>query len=112
VTCADKFERVGYELVPKPNPVTKDQIPAMGYFAANVDSRCDSMKDYMQLWAYTFTHHKIVVLVDVASYMLQPVDELYDAMLLPYWVDPKSVRLMGQHCSNAHNSNNVCQSQN
>jgi hypothetical protein len=82
VTCADKFERVGYELVPKPNPVTKDQIPAMGYFAANVDSRCDSMKDYMQLWAYTFTHHKIVVLVDVASYMLQPVDELYDAMLL------------------------------
>jgi hypothetical protein len=83
VDCARKYQRIGYEVIVKPSPVTKDQlIPGLTYFNANVEARCHSLKDYTILWAYTLTQHEIVVLVDVASYMIKPVDELFDAMLL------------------------------
>lgn len=84
VACAEMYQRVGYEIIVKPSPVKKDQLypDVSTYFHSNVETRCNQLKDYTSLWAYTLTTHPIVVLVDVASYMIQPVDELYTAMLL------------------------------
>ena len=85
IACAEMYQRVGYEIIVKPSPVTLDQLypDVSTYFRSNVGTRCNQMKDYTSLWAYTLTTHPIVVLVDVSSYMIQPVDELYTAMLLP-----------------------------
>ena len=39
------------------------------------------VQEYMKLWIYTLHHHKMAIYLDLDTLLLQPLDELWDAML-------------------------------
>jgi len=81
VGCATNYANIGYEIFVRDSPVRLDEI-APGHYANNVNSRCP-LADFLSLYAFTLLDHEIVVLMDVKSMVIQPLDELYDAMLYP-----------------------------
>jgi hypothetical protein len=79
--CAEKYSKVGDEILVRESPVQISEIEP-GYYANNVDRRCP-LADFLSLYACTLTDHDIVVLTDVKSMAIQPMDELFDAILYP-----------------------------
>jgi hypothetical protein len=78
---ADHLRRLGYIPIIKPTPVDISQLPE-GYYKSHVENEnCCGSKEFIKLYAYTLTDHPIVVHWDLDTAVLQPMDDLYDAML-------------------------------
>ena len=73
------LQSLGYRVEVKGEPVG---IAAVSdpYLASNVESDV-GIRDLMKLHAYTLTQHKVVVLIDFTTALLQPLDDAIDDLL-------------------------------
>jgi len=74
-------ERIGY--IPKvvDTPVSLDELPE-GWYRRHVEGEnCCGSSEFIKLYAYTLIDHPIFVHWDLDVAVLQPMDDLFDAML-------------------------------
>lgn len=78
------LQRLGYITLVRDTPVNISSIPQSSWYRTHVeDENCCGSKEFVKLYAYTLTNHPIVVHWDLDVAVLQPLDDLYDAMLYP-----------------------------
>jgi len=81
----DQYDRVavlqslGYRVEVKGEPVGIEDV-SDPYLSANVQSDV-GIRDLMKLHAYTLTRHKVVVLIDFNTMLLQPLDDAVDDLV-------------------------------
>jgi len=85
-SCADHakvLERLGYEIMVRDHPIKKDDIK--GEFLRNhiEAENCCGSAEFIKLYAYHLTNHPIAVHWDMDVAILQPLDDIYDAMIYP-----------------------------
>lgn len=78
--CIENLAKLGYEILLKDNPIHPHHIRKDGFLKFNLPT---SAKDYIKLYAYTLVDYPIVVLLEPATFLLNPLDELFDSMLEP-----------------------------
>jgi len=80
----DLLQRLGYIPIIVSTPVPLHTI-VNDWYRNHVESEnCCGSKEFIKLYAYTLTHHPIVVHWDLDVAVLQPMDDLFDAMLYPH----------------------------
>ena len=84
--CLDHIpllKRLGYTPLVRDTPVNISDIqPITSWYRNHVEGEnCCGSKEFIKLYAYTLTDHPIVVHWDLDVLVLQPLDDLYDAML-------------------------------
>jgi len=93
--CLDTLKKLGYELLIRDTPVDVTKIKGQFLREHIVKSGCCQEKELIKLWAYTIIDHPIVVHLDIDTLILQPFDELYDAMLYgPTTSNMEKIKLM------------------
>ncbi|KAL7530911.1 hypothetical protein ACHAWF_003556 [Thalassiosira exigua] len=82
--CSHMLEDLGYEVILKDSPVQISEIRGE-YLRKNVHKEwCCGADEFVKLYAYTIEQHPIVVHTDIDFMYHQPMDSLFDAMLLPH----------------------------
>jgi hypothetical protein len=72
---------LGYTVLVKPAPVLVEEIQD-GWYKNHVENEnCCGSAEFIKLYAYELTDHEIVVHWDMDVALLQPMDDLFDAML-------------------------------
>jgi len=79
--CSKPFEKLGYEVLVKEVPINVSEIEGTFLREHVYKSGCCGDKEFLKLYAYTLMDFPIVVHLDLDSLILQPLDELFDAML-------------------------------
>lgn len=85
-SCAEhakSLERLGYKILVKDHPVKKEDIKGEWLRNHIEGENCCGSAEFIKLYAYHLTDHPIVVHWDMDVAVLQPLDDLYDAMLYP-----------------------------
>lgn len=81
--CSHILTDLGYEVLLKDSPVDISEIQG-DYLRKNVHKEwCCGADEFVKLYAYTIEEHPIVVHTDIDFMFYQPMDDIYDAMLLP-----------------------------
>eukprot|EP00984_Skeletonema_dohrnii_P010069 scaffold3901_cov67-Skeletonema_dohrnii-CCMP3373.AAC.1 len=80
---AKSLERLGYQILVKDHPVKKEDIKGEWLRNHIEAENCCGSAEFIKLYAYHLTDHPIVVHWDMDVAILQPLDDLYDAMLYP-----------------------------
>jgi len=81
--CSHILSDLGYEVILKDSPVNIADIKGE-YLRKNVHKEwCCGADEFIKLYAYTINQHTIVVHTDIDFMYYQPMDDVYDAMLLP-----------------------------
>mmetsp|Transcript_12208 Transcript_12208/g.18339 ORF Transcript_12208/g.18339 Transcript_12208/m.18339 type:complete len:516 (+) Transcript_12208:50-1597(+) len=80
---AKSLERLGYQILVKDHPVKKEDIKGEWLRNHIEGENCCGSAEFIKLYAYHLTDHPIVVHWDMDVAILQPLDDLYDAMLYP-----------------------------
>ena len=84
LTHVPLLERLGYIPLVKDTPVNISDIPESSWYRNHVEQEnCCGSKEFIKLYAYTLMNHPIVIHWDLDVLVLQPLDDLYDAMLHP-----------------------------
>jgi hypothetical protein len=74
---------LGYEIIVKDSPVQAEEIRGE-YLRKHIHKEwCCGSDEFVKLLAYTILDHPIVVHTDIDFMYVKPMDDLYDAMLLP-----------------------------
>jgi hypothetical protein len=80
--CADSLSSLGYKVL------IKDQLPFQvqdiqhGGLRAMIETKgCCGSKEFLKLYAYSLEDHPVAVHLDTDVVVLQPLDDLFDAML-------------------------------
>ena len=82
--CSHILSDLGYEVLLKESPVQISEIRGE-YLRKNVHKEwCCGADEFVKLYAYTIGQHPIVVHTDIDFMYYQPMDTLFDAMLLPH----------------------------
>ncbi|KAL9189634.1 hypothetical protein ACHAXT_009309 [Thalassiosira profunda] len=82
--CSHILSDLGYEVLIKDSPVQISEIKGE-YLRKNVHKEwCCGADEFVKLYAYTIDEHPIVVHTDIDFMYYQPMDSLFDAMLLPH----------------------------
>jgi hypothetical protein len=81
ISCSSIFTSLGYQTIITETPVNVSDIRGDFLRERVVKSGCCGEKEYIKLYSYTLTHFPIVVHLDLDSLVLQPLDELFNAML-------------------------------
>ena len=82
IKCSAQLKDIGYEILIRDIPIPVKDIEGE-YLRTRVESNgCCGEKEFIKLWAYTLTQHPIVVHMDLDTMVLQPMDDLFDGMLL------------------------------
>ena len=81
--CSSRnLEALGFEVLVRDIPVPLTEIKG-DYLRNKLPSTgCCGEKEFVKLHAYNLTNHPAVVHIDLDALILQPLDELFDAMLL------------------------------
>lgn len=78
---AGALDRLGYTSLVRPSPVLLDEIQP-GWYRDHVEAEnCCGSAEFVKLYAYTLTEHPLHVHWDMDVAVLQPMDDLFDAML-------------------------------
>jgi alpha-N-acetylglucosamine transferase len=78
---AQLLSRLGYKSLVRPSPVLWEDIEP-GWYKDHVEGEnCCGSAEFIKLYAYTLTDYPIVVHWDLDVALLQPMDDLFDAML-------------------------------
>lgn len=81
--CSHILSDLGYTVLIKDSPVQISEIKG-DYLRKNVHKEwCCGADEFVKLYAYTIENHPIVVHTDIDFMYFQPMDDVYDAMLLP-----------------------------
>jgi len=83
VECSvDAMRRLGYKVLVRNTPFDDKDI-RKEFLREHIDgASCCGRKEFIKLYAYTLTNHPIAVILDLDVLILQPLDDLFDAMLL------------------------------
>jgi len=79
--CSQQLSDIGYTILVKDTPVAVSDIRGDFLREHVPQNGCCGEKEFIKLHAYTLTNHPIVVHLDLDTMILQPMDELFDAML-------------------------------
>lgn len=79
--CLDPFYKLGYDIRIKDVPIDVTQIKGDFLREHVIKSGCCGDKEFLKLYAYTLVECPIVVHLDLDSLVVQPLDDLFDAML-------------------------------
>lgn len=79
--CLEPFYKLGYEVHIKEVPIDAKQIKGDFLREHVVKSGCCGDKEFLKLYSYTLVDYPIVVQLDLDSLIVQPLDDLFDAML-------------------------------
>jgi len=77
------LERLGYIVELKDNPLPLDQIKGEWYRTHVEGEMCCGFDEFIKLHAYTLTNYPVFVHLDMDVILLQPLDDLFDAIILP-----------------------------
>eukprot|EP00591_Stephanopyxis_turris_P007307 CAMPEP_0195527096 /NCGR_PEP_ID=MMETSP0794_2-20130614/28550_1 /TAXON_ID=515487 /ORGANISM="Stephanopyxis turris, Strain CCMP 815" /LENGTH=490 /DNA_ID=CAMNT_0040657927 /DNA_START=227 /DNA_END=1699 /DNA_ORIENTATION=+ len=78
---APALETLGYTALVRDTPVKLEEMKGE-YFRTHVENEnCCGSAEFIKLYAYLILDHPIVVHLDMDYAILQPMDQLYDAML-------------------------------
>mmetsp|Transcript_8689 Transcript_8689/g.12825 ORF Transcript_8689/g.12825 Transcript_8689/m.12825 type:complete len:481 (+) Transcript_8689:110-1552(+) len=80
-SCSKVLKDAGYEILIRETPINVDDIKGDFLREKVVTNGCCGEKEYNKLWAYTMKDHPIAVHLDLDTLVLQPMDDLFDAML-------------------------------
>eukprot|EP00555_Chaetoceros_dichaeta_P010586 CAMPEP_0198257998 /NCGR_PEP_ID=MMETSP1447-20131203/7527_1 /TAXON_ID=420782 /ORGANISM="Chaetoceros dichaeta, Strain CCMP1751" /LENGTH=351 /DNA_ID=CAMNT_0043945015 /DNA_START=160 /DNA_END=1212 /DNA_ORIENTATION=+ len=80
--CIEPFVKMGYNVLIKDTPINASEIKTDFFRRHVVKTGCCGDKEFLKLYAYTLTDYPIVVHLDLDSLIIQPLDDLFDAMLL------------------------------
>jgi hypothetical protein len=81
MSCGAALADVGYTLLERPTLVAVKDIRG-DYLRENIEkSGCCGEKELIKLEAYTLVHHPIVVLLDLDTLVMKPLDSIFDLML-------------------------------
>lgn len=76
------LKRLGYIPVVKTSPINISSITTNDWYRTHVEGEnCCGSAEFLKLYAYTLTQHPVVVHWDLDVAVLQPLDDLFDAML-------------------------------
>ena len=79
--CASTIKKVGYTTLIRNTPFDADDIQGK-FLREHIDgASCCGRKEYIKLYAYTLIQHPVAVVLDLDSLILQPLDNLFDALL-------------------------------
>lgn len=78
---APLLENLGYKILIRDDPVKLEDIVNPDYKMRVPNENCCGIKEFIKLHAYELFDHPISVHWDMDVAILQPLDELYDAML-------------------------------
>mmetsp|Transcript_20364 Transcript_20364/g.31878 ORF Transcript_20364/g.31878 Transcript_20364/m.31878 type:complete len:494 (-) Transcript_20364:1778-3259(-) len=83
-SCSHLLGDLGYHIIVKDSPVQTSEIRG-DYLRKNVHREwCCGADEFVKLFAYTIHDHPIVVHTDIDFMYVKPMDDLFDAMLLPH----------------------------
>ena len=80
--CMEPFVKLEYEIHIKNTPIDPSQIKTEFLRERVVKTGCCGEKEFLKLHAYTLVNYEIVVHLDLDSLILQPLDDLFNSMLL------------------------------
>mmetsp|Transcript_15179 Transcript_15179/g.18479 ORF Transcript_15179/g.18479 Transcript_15179/m.18479 type:complete len:460 (-) Transcript_15179:60-1439(-) len=80
--CMGLLEKLGYDVMIKETPIKISEIKGKFLREHVGKSGCCGDKEFLKLYAYTILDYPIVVHLDLDSLILQPLDDLFDSMLL------------------------------
>jgi len=81
--CSHVLSDLGYEVLLRDAPVAASEIRGE-YLRNNVHKEwCCGSDEFVKLYAYTINSHPIVVHTDIDFMYHRPMDDVYDAMLMP-----------------------------
>lgn len=81
--CSHILTDLGYEVILRDSPIKPSEIRGE-YLRKNVHKEwCCGSDEFVKLYAYTITDHPIVVHTDIDFMYYRPMDDVFDAMLLP-----------------------------
>jgi len=81
--CIEPFRQLGYLIITHDTPIDITKVRG-AYLREHVTkSGCCGEREYIKLYAYSLLNYPIVVHLDLDSILLQPFDELFDAMFDP-----------------------------
>mmetsp|Transcript_562 Transcript_562/g.843 ORF Transcript_562/g.843 Transcript_562/m.843 type:complete len:538 (-) Transcript_562:19-1632(-) len=80
---APLLQRLGYTTLVRDTPFQRSQIRGTELRNSIERALCCGSAEYIKLYAYTLTDHPVVLHFDLDCIILQPLDELFDAMLYP-----------------------------
>jgi len=83
--CAPVLEKLGYSVQIRETPVDISKINNTAFVERlrNPKSGCCGEKEFLKLYAYALMDYPIAVHLDLDVLVLRPLDQLFDAMLLP-----------------------------
>jgi len=80
--CSLPLAELGYELLERETPIQVADIEG-DFLRSKIEKNgCCGEKELIKLEAYTLTQHPVVVHLDLDVLVLQPLDPLFDAMIL------------------------------
>lgn len=78
------IQRLGYIPLVRDTPVNVSAITTNDWYRTHVvHENCCGDKEFIKLYAYTLTEYPIFVHWDLDTALLQPMDDLFDAILFP-----------------------------
>ncbi len=80
--CAMTLQDLGYTLLERETPVPISEIQGEFLRTHITENGCCGEKELIKLYAYTLTQHPLVVHLDLDTIIVQPLDPLFDYMLL------------------------------
>jgi hypothetical protein len=83
VNCSQSLNQLGYQVFIKDIPVAISEIRNEELRKDATTTGCCEEKEFLKLYALTLTEYPIVVHLDLDCLFLQPLDHLFDAMMLP-----------------------------
>lgn len=87
--CVRDLKELGYQVLLRDLPFNVTQIGLPMYKKRIEEEGCCGSKEFMKLWTYSLTEHKLAIHLDMDMLLLQPLDALWDAML-----DPRKGRIL------------------
>jgi hypothetical protein len=90
--CAQTIQDLGYTLLKRDTPVKVDDIKGDFLRERIRTNGCCGEKELIKLEAFTLTQHPIVVLLDLDTLILNPLDPIFDLML--HSIEPPSDHMM------------------
>lgn len=81
--CSSTISKLGYTTLIRNTPFEATDIQTK-FLRENIDgASCCGRKEYIKLYAYTLVQHPVVVVLDLDSLILKPLDDLFDALIFP-----------------------------
>jgi len=81
---APALESVGYKTLIRKTPIDRNEIRNEFYKKTVEAEVCCGIAEFIKMYAYTLVQHPVVVHFDLDKIIMQPLDDLFDAIIYHY----------------------------